>query len=89
MNVDSHFPLQLLIVVPILGWKDYYTTNDYFWMIKLAKNSGNKLTKDSAANAFEVKSVSAKRFRSKMGVVTNDQLDFIAQTIAYCIGFAP
>lgn len=89
MNVAAQWNRRLSIVVPITGWSDVYVRNEYFWMIKILKDNSNNLSKDSAAATFEIKSVSLNRFASRLGVVSQPQLDRIAQTIAYNIGYAP
>jgi mRNA-degrading endonuclease toxin of MazEF toxin-antitoxin module len=44
----------------------------------------NGLTKDSGADAFQVKSVSESRFVRYVGLVTSAQLDDIASAVAMC-----
>jgi len=44
------------------------------------------LTKDSGANAFQVKSVSETRFLDRLGETTPCELDGIANAIAICVG---
>ncbi len=56
-------------------------------MIKIPKDNSNNLSKDSAAATFEIKSLSLNRFRDRLGVISQSQLDLIAQTIAYNIGY--
>ena len=46
----------------------------------------NGLTKDSGADAFQVKSVSESRFVRYVGLVTDAQLDDIASAVAMCVG---
>jgi mRNA interferase MazF len=46
----------------------------------------NGLAQDSAADAFQVKSVSEDRFVSRLGVLTDAQLDGIATAVANCVG---
>ena len=87
MNIASHWVRKLHIVVPITGWKEDFKKKNYFWMIKLPADQSNGLRKDSAADTFEVKSVSTTRFSSKIGTVSQTQLDLIAETIAYNIGY--
>lgn len=88
MNITSHWNLKLHIVVPITGWKEEYTQKGYFWMIELPRERSNGLSKDSAADTFEVKSISIIRFGGRLGIVSETQLDLIAETIAYNIGYA-
>jgi mRNA interferase MazF len=79
--------LDLAIVVPITSWQPKFQTNQYFWMVKLIANSANNLDNDSAANVFQIKSVSTLRFAQKKGILTTAQMDLIATTIAVCIGY--
>ena len=76
--------LRLKIVVPITEWKQRYAS--YPWFIHLAPSPTNGLTKDSGADAFQVKSVSESRFLDRLGELTPGQLDDIANAIAICVG---
>ena len=76
--------LRLKIVVPITEWKPRYAA--YPWFVYLAPTPGNGLTKDSGADAFQVKSVSETRFLDRLGELTPSQLDDIANAIAICVG---
>lgn len=89
MNIPAAWNLQLVIVVPITSWQSRFQTNNYFWMVKIPADATNQLPNDSAANAFQVKSVSAQRFTTKIGILTTQQMDLIAATIAFCIGYKP
>lgn len=77
--------MRLRIVVPITGWQPQFTR--YFWMTFLRPTSENGLTKDSAADAVQVKSLSLNRFQRKIGKLTSDELDEIAAVIALCVGY--
>jgi mRNA interferase MazF len=76
--------MRLQIVVPITGWQSQFSR--YFWMVQLNADAVNGLSKDSAADAFQVKSVSVNRFQSKLGSVTTAHLNEISAAIALCIG---
>ena len=76
--------LRLKIVVPITEWKQRYAS--YPWFIHLAPTPTNGLTKDSGADAFQVKSVSETRFLDRLGELMPGQLDDIANAIAICVG---
>jgi len=52
----------------------------------LAPTPTNGLTKDSGADAFQVKSISESRFIDRLGELTPSQLDDIANAIAICVG---
>jgi mRNA interferase MazF len=58
-------------------------------MVQLAPSAANGLSKESAADAFQVKSVSTQRFIRRLGVLTNVEIHAIASAIAYCIGYRP
>jgi mRNA interferase MazF len=76
--------LRLKIVVPITEWKPRF--GSYPWFSHLAPTPTNGLTKDSGADAFQVKSVSETRFLVGLGELTPGQLDDIANAIAICVG---
>lgn len=73
--------------VPITGWQPNFAR--YFWMVHLLAIPTNGLTKESAADTFQVKSISANRFQRKSGVLLPDQLEEIAAAIALCVGYEP
>lgn len=76
--------LRLKIVVPITGWNPRYA--NYPWFVFLTPTPTNGLSKDSGADAFQVKSVSETRFLDRLGELTPGQLDDIANAIAICVG---
>lgn len=60
VNADAISPLELRIIVPITDWKDAF---DRHWTkVRLSPSSLNGLSKESAADAFQLKSVSLSRF---------------------------
>ncbi len=76
--------LPLQIVVPLTDWKLRYASAS--WLIPIPASPTNGLDKDSASDAFQVKSVSDRRFVKHLGEVTSLQLDDIAAAIALCVG---
>jgi len=84
ISEDAVGRLRLKIVVPITEWKPTYAS--YPWFVHLAPTPTNGLTKDSGADAFQVKSVSQTRFFNRLGELTPGQLDDIANAIAICVG---
>jgi mRNA interferase MazF len=87
MTAHSAGRMQLHIVVPITGWQPQFSR--YFWMVHLLPDVVNGLSKESAADAFQVKSLSARRLERKLGQLEVGQLDEIAAAIALCIGYDP
>lgn len=86
MTVAGAGKMRLQIVVPITGWQPQFYR--YFWMIRLEANAENGLSKDSAADAFQVKSLSVNRFQRRLGRVTPAQLGEISTAIALCVGYS-
>jgi mRNA interferase MazF len=84
MNVPAVGKLPLRIVVPITEWDPKWATVP--WLVHLKATSRNGLTKDSAADCFQVKSVSLQRFGSKMGLLMADEIEQIAASVALCVG---
>ena len=84
ISENSIGKLPLRIVVPITDWKPQY--NGFPWMVKLEPVTKNGLSKLSGADGFQVKSVSVKRFDSRLGSITDSQADNVAAAIAICVG---
>jgi mRNA interferase MazF len=84
VNLDSIGRLPLRLVVPITDWKPHYVS--FPWFTELTTDVTNGLSKDSGADAFQIKSVSLSRFVRQLGVVTPAQLDAVASAIALCVG---
>jgi len=84
VSIDAVGRLPLRIVVPVTAWSNDYVQTP--WMIHLKPTAANGLTKESSADAFQVKSVSLRRFDRRLGRVTAEQLDDIVQAVALCVG---
>lgn len=87
MTAASAGRMRLQIVIPITGWQPQFSR--YFWMVQLMADSQNGLSKDSAADAFQIKSLSVNRFQKKLGSLTADHLHEISTAVALCIGYTP
>ncbi len=84
VNPPSVGRLPLRIVVPVTGWDSRYATVP--WLVHLEPRPRNGLTKESAADCFQVKSVSVARFSSKIGVVSGEEIEEISAAVALCVG---
>ncbi|MBN2208388.1 MAG: type II toxin-antitoxin system PemK/MazF family toxin [Candidatus Coatesbacteria bacterium] len=73
----------LRIIVPIMRWKSFY--EGCFWKIHISPERENGLSKVSAADAFQVRSVSLKRFVKRLGILPDEIVSNIAKAIALCI----
>lgn len=59
--------LPLKVIVPLTDWKERFTIAP--WMVKIIADENNGLSKDSAADCFQVRSVSEQRFNRKIGLI--------------------
>ncbi len=87
INSDEIGRLPLRIVVPITDWKQKYVMMP--WFVNILPNTTNNLVKSSAADSFQVKSLSIKRFIERIGSLSSAQIDEIAAAIALCVGYDP
>lgn len=83
-SVSSVGRLPLRIVVPVTGWDPRYETVP--WLVYLKPTARNGLDKESAADCFQVKSVSLERFVQKLGLVMADEIEQIGAAVALCVG---
>jgi mRNA interferase MazF len=75
VNNNSLGILNLRIIAPITGWDNSF--NNKSWFVKLEPDRTNGLTKDSAVDVFQIRSVSTKRFHRKIGEVSLLKLEEI------------
>ena len=80
VNDNTLGKLPLKIIIPVTDWKDKYSVAT--WMVKLISDQQNKLTKDSAADCFQIRSVAEERCVKKLGQVNNDTMDKIRKALA-------
>ncbi len=80
VNDDEIGILPLKVIVPITDWKDRY--NQTVWMTKIEPNPQNGLSKISAADGFQVRSVSQERFVEKLGNLSAAELAEITESLA-------
>ena len=84
INVDSIGILPLRVIVPLTDWKEQFAIAP--WMVKVLPDQENGLTKPSAADAFQVRSVSVERLVKRVGRVTTALLSHIDEAIQVVIG---
>lgn len=70
--------LAVRLVVPITGWNDRYAI--YPWMTRLAP--GNGLSKESAADALQMRVSSLERFEEHLGTLPEEVVERIAASVA-------
>jgi mRNA interferase MazF len=84
ISLDTVGRLPLRIVVPITAWDPQFGALP--WFVKLPAIPATGLVKDSAADAFQAKSIALSRFVRFLGSVTPQQLDEVVAAVAMCIG---
>lgn len=72
---DAIGSLALRIVVPITAWQDRFRDCD--WLIRLNPDASNNLDKPSAADTFQIRSVSIRRFVRRLGHLSGAETDRI------------
>ncbi|MEG5001416.1 type II toxin-antitoxin system PemK/MazF family toxin [Microcoleus sp. B4-D4] len=71
--------LLLEVIVPITDWKERYAQRN--WMVPLEPSSENGLIKVSAADCYQVRSVSQQRFVRQLGTVSETIIEEVAEAL--------
>ena len=79
INDDSIGVLPLRVIVPITQWKDKFS--GAIWMIRIEPDSQNRLSKLSAIDTFQIRSISTARFIKKVGLISPDLLGEIKTAV--------
>lgn len=56
-------------------------------MVKISVTSENKLTRDSAGNTLQVRSISTERFVKKTGQISDDLLKELLAALLICVDY--
>lgn len=76
--------LPIRVVVPITSWKAARDEQNVF-KVYIVPASGTGLTKECAADAYQIKAVSLERFIVKLGSVSEGKADEVAEAVALVI----
>jgi mRNA interferase MazF len=80
VNDNTLGRLPLKIIVPLTDWKDRYKIAP--WMVKVEPDRTNQLTKTSAVDCFQIRSVSEQRCIRKIGEVDSSIMAKIRKALA-------
>jgi mRNA interferase MazF len=80
VNSDEIGTLRLKVIVPITGWSEVFAAVP--WMVKLEPNRENQLSKPSAADTFQVRSVSQQRLIRQIGTIDDATMALISHGLA-------
>jgi mRNA interferase MazF len=84
VSVDEIGILPLRVIVPLTDWKEHYARAP--WMVRVTPSQENRLDKPSAADAFQVRSISTQRFIQKIGVLEAKTLEEVILGIQVVFG---
>jgi len=84
VNEDALGILPLRVIVPLTAWQDRYASAA--WMVRIDPDTSNGLSKPSAADSFQIRSVAQERFVRCIGRVSEQNLADILKAIRTVIG---
>lgn len=87
VNDDAIGILPLKVIVPVTEWKDHYSVAP--WMVRLETDAESGLSKTSAADAFQVRSVSQERFVRQIGRLSEIVMREISRALAVVLSIEP
>ncbi len=86
VNDDAVGVLPLKVVVPVTQWKERYAVAP--WMIRLEPDAENGLGKPSAADTFQVRSLSQTRFVQRLGKLSEETMQRISKGLAVVLAIS-
>ncbi len=80
VNNDEIGVLRLKVVVPITRWQEVF--GRVAWMVQIDPDQDNGLSKRSAADTFQVRSVSQERLVRQIGRLSEQTMERIGKALA-------
>lgn len=80
VNNDEIGTLRLKIIVPITGWNDAFS--GVVWMVRIEPSAENGLSKLSAADTFQVRSISQQRLIRQLGTLSDEVMQAITKALS-------
>jgi len=77
---DAIGKLKSKTVLPITGWNPMY--EQVPWMLRCTPTPQNRLTKESAIDAFQIRNLSTRRFIKKIGTIDEELLFTVHAIVA-------
>jgi mRNA interferase MazF len=71
--------LRLKVIAPITGWNEAFTSAT--WMVKIEPTNDNGLSKRSAVDTFQVRSVSEQRLIKQVGTLSDAIMDEVSRAL--------
>lgn len=86
VNDDAVGALPLRVIVPLTEWKERFAVAP--WLVRVEPDAENALEKASAADAFQVRSVSQQRFVRLLGKLPEPAMQAITRALATVLSIA-
>jgi mRNA interferase MazF len=87
LSSDALGTLNLKLIVPLTGWQEGFRFNG--WLARLDPTPENGLSKPSAADVFQIRSVSLLRFGSYIGTIEDADMQRITTALANLVEYVP
>ena len=84
LSVDAIGSLPLRVIVPITGWKNKFAQAT--WLVRIDPDAINKLDRPSAADTFQVRSVSETRFADLIGTISATDMGRVEDALRIVLG---
>ena len=78
--------LRLKVIAPITVWNDVF--DSVVWMVKVEPNSNNGLSKRSAIDTFQVRSVSQQRLIKQIGSLSDETMAEVSEALGIVLNVA-
>jgi mRNA interferase MazF len=85
VSSNSLGALALRVVVPFTSWRPEFVGAP--WLVRMEPSPRNGLTQTSAADAFQVKSVSTQRLIRRVGEVSGQELRSLVEAVGMVIDY--
>ncbi len=83
LSANSIRSLSVRVVVPLTGWQEHFQTTP--WKVRIEPDSGNRLTKTSAADCLQLRCLDVERFIEQRGALPSSILEGIMVAVNFCL----
>jgi mRNA interferase MazF len=87
VNDDAIGLLPLKVIVPLTAWKEHYRQAP--WLVRIEAKPENGLDKTSAADVFQVRSLSQERLVRRLGKLSDAEMKNISSALALVLSIEP
>ena len=87
VNDDTVGLLPLKVIVPLTAWKEHYRQAP--WLVRIEPHPDNGIDKTSAADAFQVRSLSQERLVRRLGTLTAADMKNISIALSLVLHIEP